>query len=821
MIFYSHSRKNEKEEYEPAKELQEHLESVTKNIKLNVHPHLDFNDFSVSPELLNILGLCHDIGKYTTWFQEYLLLAKHKGEAKKNHAFLSAVFAYNLALHLPSGYKFLPFFLFYCIKHHHGALCPPGKSGTASYLLSQRNNFEKQVKNLFKNSAPEIESLTKKHFPDFQPLRLTELLEYNEKIEKTGRLLQKKKAKIDHYFIILYLFSLLISSDKIDAGEIDPFVPDGLSSDKVNQYLASKKDKLLTDIRTQAKDDIENKLNEIETDKDRLFSLTAPTGIGKTLSVINFVLKLKEKIHKLQGYHPQIIYCLPFINIIEQTHKILSDLFEKEKILTHHQYTDIWSMVQEQKGKDEEFSLARKLLEVEDWQKDIILTTFVQFFHSIITNQNRMLKKFYRIAGSIIVLDEIQNVQAEYWPLIGAVLYHLSEFLNCRIILMTATQPLIFEAANREIFEQERIKCRPLLNQKQTEYYFSQFDRTRIISLADKKNPLKNAEEFYNIFSERWDDGKSCLIVVNTIKRSTEVFEKLKKENASPHLYYLSTNIVPVHRKYIIRKIRRLLKEGEKVILVSTQSIEAGVDLDFDMGFRDIGPLDSIIQVAGRINRNNRNGFQNAPLYIVNFKQDAERIYGKIIIRTTREILSTGKAGFSENEYLSLINQYYSLISHEDRSSFENSRLLYNAMKQLRFTHDEEDDGKAVEDFQLIEDTKKAHYADVFVVITKNASRILNIYMNEYLVSNNFKEKKELYLKIKSAFNQYKISVPRQIIRKLDDHSNGIRELIPNKLYYISEDYIGKEDEGSKIVLYDYCTTGFCRKVIESETLIF
>jgi len=251
-------------------------------------------------------------------------------------------------------------------------------------------------------------------------------------------------------------------------------------------------------------------------------------------------------------------------------------------------------MAEKESVGDDEVQLSKKLLEIEDWQADVVLTTFVQFFHSVISNRNRMLKKFHRIAGSIIILDEVQNIKAEYWPLIGTVLYHLSEFLNCRMILMTATQPLIFETANR-VFEhnqQKQIEFRPLLNSEETGFYFEQFERTKLVSLIDKENPLENADDFYALFCEKWDPSKSCLIVVNTIKRSLDIFERLSEEETISDIYYLSTNIVPVHRKYVIRKIKRLLDEDRKVILVSTQSVEAGVDLDFDMGFRDVGPLD-------------------------------------------------------------------------------------------------------------------------------------------------------------------------------------------------------------------------------------
>ncbi len=822
MEFYSHSRKNDDGSVSPTKKLVQHLEGVFENITLNLHPYVHFTDFQIPSDLPKLLGLFHDIGKYTTYFQNYLLHEKFKNELKKTHSLLSAVFAFNFMTSIADPPdKRLSFIVHHCIKRHHGSLSSPLKSSDKSRQLSEQNNLKIQAENLLKNAKAEIEKFIQSHFPECQTYSLAEhFFEYNEKkIRKIANRLQRKSPKADHYFLMVYLFSLLISSDKIDAGEANRFSPSPIAPNLVDEYLSHKKNRLLTDIRTRAKDEIEGKVSEIDIKKDRLFTITAPTGIGKTLSVMNFALRLKQRISIAQKYEPQIIYCLPFINIIEQTYKVFHDLFRGEEIvlLKHHQYTDIWGMAEKDRTDDEEVLMSKKLLEVEDWQADVVLTTFVQFFHSVISNKNRMLKKFHRIAGSIIILDEVQNIKAEYWPLIGAVLYHLSEFLNCRIILMTATQPLIFETANK-VFDQMQIAFRPLMESGEMEFYFNQFERTKLVSLIDKENPLEDADAFYDLFCEKWDDSKSCLIVVNTIRRSLDIFNTLHEEEADADIYYLSTNIVPVHRKCVIRKVKRLLDKGEKVILVSTQSVEAGVDLDFDMGFRDVGPLDSIIQVAGRINRNNRDGFRHSPLYIVNFEGDAQRIYGRITINTSLEIFDSGEKCFSENEYLQLIGKYYDLITNEDRSSFKHSEELYKAVRTLRFARDDDDEELAVEDFRLIDDAR-GNYADVFVPLTKYAADTLAIYENDYLPCDEIRERREIYLKIKSAFNHYKLSAPLPVIQRLYHNSNGVRELTEKKLYVVERDYIGNSD-GDEPFLYDY-ETGFCRKEIASETLIF
>ena len=824
MVFYSHSQEDINGKIKPTKKLEKHLIEVANNIESNFHAIINFDRYSITPSFLKVLGLFHDLGKFTTFFQDYLLSRKVVNASLKQHSQISAVFAYNYLQEQFPEENLLSFIVYYCIKHHHGNLANPNKKPNRSHQESIRHSLIAQKKDILCYSSTEIKRIIKDGFNDLHCFQgIDNYFKFNEdKITKTANRIQNRAAGIENYFITLYLFSLLISSDKIDAGDVNKFKPQTIRTDIVDRYILNLTVKKLNNIRAKAKSDIEYKLDEIDIKNDKLFTITAPTGIGKTLSVINFAIKLKDKIRRTQHYNPQIIYCLPFINIIEQTYKVFSQLFRDESIslLQHHQYTDICALYDKKESEDEEKELSKKLLEVEDWQADIILTTFVQFFHSVITNKNKLLKKFHRFAGSIIILDEIQNIKAEYWPLIGATLFHLSHFLNCRIVLMTATQPLIFKTADDEIFnKQDEVKYKKLLNEKETKYLFNQFNRTKIISLIDAEKPIKTDDDFYKLFSSKWDKAKSCLIVVNTIKRSLAIFDKLTEELNSNRIFYLSTNIIPLHRKYIIRKIKSLLEKNEKVILVSTQSIEAGVDLDFDMGLRDIGPLDSIIQVAGRINRNDREGFQDSPLYLLNFIKDAQRVYGRIIIDASLKLLNSDKKYFYEKEYLSLIQQYYDLIVDEDRTSFDESRKLYSAMKKMKFSNDFEGEELSIQDFRLIDDIK-TNYADVFIQITKHAATILERYMNEYLICKDTIKKIKIYLKIKSSFNQYKISVPMKIIESMNNKTIGITELIKNRLYAVRKENIGSYSEKKTNILYNY-STGFCRDEIKDETTIF
>jgi len=202
-------------------------------------------------------------------------------------------------------------------------------------------------------------------------------------------------------------------------------------------------------------------------------------------------------------------------------------------------------------------------------------------------------------------LDEVQAIGYEKLPVVGAALYFLTKFLNSKVILSTATRPFIFELANNLLMEKEQITFTELLPNH--EFYFNQLNRTKLIPLLDK---TFDVEEFVELFKSKYDNSKSALIVCNTINNSLKIFDLIEKYYGEDKVFYLSTNIIPLQKEKVLKNLKDLLDPKNnsdiKPILVSTQVIEAGVDLDFDMAFREISPIDSIIQSAGRVNRNNR-----------------------------------------------------------------------------------------------------------------------------------------------------------------------------------------------------------------------
>jgi CRISPR-associated endonuclease/helicase Cas3 len=588
------------------------------------------------------------------------------------------------------------------------------------------------------------------------------------------------------------MFSLLIESDKLDASNTHLYIPKQIENNSVDERFGKPKIVDITkvgvsnnDIRNFCRAQVVSHLNDNKILDNKIFTLTAPTGIGKTMTALDFALKLKAKIYQEKSINARIIYALPFINIIEQALKEYYQTLPKDvTILGHYQFADVFGDDKESSG-DSEKNYSQKLMALDTWQSDIVITSFVQFFETLIGNRNKLLKKFNHFANSIVILDEVQTLRIEQIPLIGAAIYYLSKFLDARIILMTATKPKIFELAQREILDGEKERVEPFELLTSHKEVFSLFKRTKIIPILNHEFDQENiANDFVNeIFSDKWSRDKSCLIVCNTVNRSIEVFDAisdfLKENDLENPLTYLSTNIIPAHRFERIKQLKDWIYDGKAPILVATQVVEAGVDLDFDMGFRDLGPIDSIVQVAGRINRNNTSGKELSPLYIINF-QDARKIYGAITAAQSIHVLK-GKDEIPENEYLQLVDNYFGQIA--EKNSFARFNKIFESMKMLRYDSDDPENDMPVSKFKIIEDSKTTK--SVFVEFNDTASELRLKYL-EKITGKISKE--EFDKNYKLSFQQHIIALPGYLTGTLEfinEYDTNIlcvnKELISNQ----------------------------------------
>lgn len=766
MKFYSHADMEGK----PQKELKDHLVGVAKDAKDSIE-EIPLKDKKILAEIAYLIGISHDFGKYTSFFQDHLLKKKDWGR-KSHHSFISALFAaWQIQKYLEKNdikkefYSYLPLIGYFVILHHHGDLGsietdiprsqdlknPPMFPHAESNLREKLKTTYEQVENL-----KEIERLRniEKEYSEIGVVDKVEnfLNSWMEILKNLSKLKQGLKRlsndeKIFFPFLTSLLYSVLIDADKRNAGEVTRIERKFLSPDLVDKYRETvfdlKSNKPINLIRNEIYESV-TRLIEKAPLENHLFTVTAPTGSGKTLTAFSAALKLRNRIEKEKGYRPRIIYSLPFITIIEQNYRVIysvlssqiKDFNENETsyLLKHHYLADF-----RYKEGDEEKPIDEALLLTESWQAEIIVTTFIQLLHTIIGFKNSFLKKYHNMAGSIILLDEVQNIPVEYWDLVRKAILFLSKYFGCYFILLTATKPLILN-------EEETLEL-----VENTQKHFKKLNRVII-----KPNVQKaDIDEFIGWFVSNYNTKKSYLVVANTIRSSKEIYQKIRDAGLNNNLFYLSTSIIPKQREEHINTIKKLLKEGTKVIVISTQVIEAGVDLDFDIVVRDIGPIDSIIQVAGRCNR--EYGKDKSEVYVFYLDDFASYVYGKIHPDVSKKLLESGE--ITEEHFPEITNRYFKEI--KPKINDDVSKYIWEAMLELRY-YEKNPPQKyghniLVSEFQLIDE--KGEYVDIFVELDEEAKKIWKTYCNQVHKEKDFLKRHYAYLSIRKEFRNYIISV--------------------------------------------------------------
>lgn len=753
----------------PDKLLIEHLNEVAINCKRFVSERTLFVDNPLKKQALLDLaylsGAFHDLGKATSFFQHYLLSEGHEVKGPKNHALISALFVKEITKEY-LGTTQLSYFekklfthlAFTAVKRHHGRL---KNFEDELYIELKSKELQEQILAFSEEDTEAIIShfrsaLSLKYcFKDFKKYILSKeylndmpeyYLEFSEDEDFAKLTLD---GKMEHYYFHQLLFSVLLLSDKTDVIlDTNPDVEKTcVTLDKVESFRQRKgfnipKNKLDERKNEAFNSSLKNLFKVFSVDK-HIYSITLPTGLGKTITSFAIALEIKRI---LNSSAHRLIITIPFTSIIDQNFEVYSQIVESKNsnvLLKHHHLAE-----PAYKLNDEELTPDKSEFMIETWQSEVVVTTFVQLLNSIFSNDKSLLMKLPNLANSIIILDEVQTVPYEYWQLIKNTFDVLGKNYNCYFILMSATQPLMF-LPGKEITE--IVPC--------YERYFGYFNRTKLIIKI--RNSILFAD-FINDVSVYLSDNrkKDVLIILNTKKHSKQCFEELRNciDRETEDIYYLTTMITPYERKCIIHLIK--LKSGKRKIIVSTQLIEAGVDISVDVVFRAMAPIDAIIQAAGRANRYNEKANQGE-LYlyeIEEMRKATSLVYGADLIQKTKNVLK-GIDTIEEKLYLTLIQDYFKEVRKQSDSHV--SKYLTGICK-LNF----EDVGE----FSLIEERKAESVFLQLNIQAKNVwEKYINIWENPAL---DIFQKKQEFAKIKSTFYDFVISVPVPVNKKSIDFDN-------------------------------------------------
>ena len=669
--FYAHTRQNPDgtarpvDEWEP---LDVHLRNVADQAAAFASA-FDAADWG------RLAGLWHDLGKYSTAFQNYLKGAsgiEAHLEQQPGRVDHSTAGAQHANKHVPGLGRLLAYVI---AGHHAGLADSPG-------------------------APPALEGRLKKVI---EPIDAAprELLEVPAGLSAPNLAIDPQDESRGVFQLALFtrmLFSCLVDADFLATEEfVDPDrshqrpVPhDHLPEmvDALDRRLARFADS--TGDVNECRAEILAACRAASTLPPGLFSLTVPTGGGKTLASLAFALQ-----HAVQHGLDRVIYAIPFTSIIEQTAQVFRDVFQDlgEVVLEHHSNLD---------PEDPQRETRQSRLAAENWDAPLVVTTNVQFFESLFAARTSQCRKLHNIVGSVIILDEVQTLKVELLQPVIALLRELATDYRCTIVLCTATQPAI---ARRPGFDIGLEKVREIIT-----------DPPVLAERMRRVTVHKVGELTDDKLVDRIADETAVLCIVNTRPHAAKLYCSLIETlGESDGVYHLSTLLCGQHRADVINKIHKRLVEGRTCRVVSTQLIEAGVDVDFPVVYRAMAGVDSIAQAAGRCNREGRR--TSGDVYVFESSDVQLRGYLGSTASTARELLPD----FDDLLSPAAVTRYFELHywKHKGTRTWDEPGVMEcfpNPVPRLAF-----DFRSAAERFRMIEETGRS----VFVPYQERGAELI------------------------------------------------------------------------------------------------
>ena len=669
-LFFAHSNSNNNQSQWQL--LKDHLKNTA---KMAHHFGADAN----IAELAYIAGLMHDLGKYSEEFQKRL-----EGGPRVDHSTAGAKELKVLLEGKPQA-DFAQLLAYPILGHHAGLPDYGSETDLEGGTVCAR------LKNCIPNySAYKSElDISTLPFPQCLPIRPLRL-----------PILPKKPPK-DYFGFSLSFLTRMIYSALVDADfqETETYMK-GAKPRGGHDDILTLRDKLDTHLKQfeNPTSDINRKRNEIlhacieqgESEAPGFFSLTVPTGGGKTLASMAFALH-HAAAHDLK----RVIYVIPFTTIIEQNAKVFKDILGEENVLEHHSNFDWEGKKRVDADNCTNSALAKLKLAAENWDIPIVVTTNVQFFESLFANRSSRCRKLHNLAKSVMIFDEAQMLPREYMRPAMAAVWELVTNYGASAVFCTATQPGL------ERFLPEGTQPKELAPSPQALFDFYRRVEVKYLGALTDEDLLA-----------RLQAHGQALCIVNTRKHASGLFGGLQGEGN----YHLSTLMCPAHRRAKLEEIKARLASGQPCRVVSTTVMEAGIDLDFPVGYRALTGLDSINQAAGRVNREMRRGMsemfvfepksefiKRTPSFL---KQTAE--VARMVLREHAE------APISIPAIQAFFGQLYNL---QDPQAFDFKKIMECFDSQEgRFSFE-----KAAQKFQVIDDPTQT----VIIPYNEKAERLI------------------------------------------------------------------------------------------------
>ncbi len=615
--------------------LRDHLEGVASRME-SFDPDPDYLD------LFRITGLLHDFGKYQTSFQKYLREGGRRGSVP--HSAWGAFLALQYKLYEAA----------FAIDGHHKGL--PDKADLkddCDALMNSSDEFRDTGKDLLLND-----------------MKLGE-----DNFIVTPYQIKQSEREL----LIRYIFSALTDADWLDTEEhfkseisTQRKAPDfnaDILIEKLEEEIARKsKEGNINQLRNKVRDFAVSKAQDCIS----FYSMALPTGMGKTLASMSWALR-----HARHNNLKRVIIVLPFISIIDQTAKELKRIFGEEMVLEHHSnFNEDELANNEIASENHSYDDYAKRLATENWDFPIIVTTSVQFLESLFANKPSRCRKVHSVAQSVVIFDEVQTLPKELVLSTLSMLRNVQKIMGTSFLFCTATLPAF---GKTDKFNGIENIVSLVENPKEV------FDATKRI----KYSPINHYQpvtisELANLVLEK---EISSLNIFNTKKQTFLFYDEIRYK-AGFRAFHLSTGMYPVHRKRVIDNIRECLKNKENIVVASTQLIEAGVDFDFPCVYREIAPLESIIQSAGRCNREGKM-LNPGEVYIFSLKERPRPMKQYYSLADFANTLYNGKEEllFEHDFFSEYYRKAFQLFIPEDKYNIEKNRQDFNYKKVAESYH--------------------------------------------------------------------------------------------------------------------------------------
>jgi CRISPR-associated endonuclease/helicase Cas3 len=585
-----------------------------------------------------LVGLLHDLGKYSDEFQQYLRssvgieeqdgdnqhIGFRKAKGKVDH---SSAGAQRLWRGLRDGSptdRVVGEILALCIASHHSGLIDCVDASGAD-LLSRRIAKPEELSHGEEAWAKADASVRQRYNELITSDRLK--TEVRDLISDLGRTDQSKTAR---YFklglLVRFLLSCLLDADRINTADFDrPWLGESrlkgqyeswqVLLDRLELHLSRFVDDTQID---QLRRDVSAHCLAASERKPGIFTLTVPTGGGKTLASLRFALH-----HAARHQMERVIYVIPYTSIIDQNAEQVRQILEPETcevatgsiVLEHHSNL-----------LPERHSWRNKLL-TENWDAPVVFTTMVQLLDALFGGGTRGARRMHQLAKSIVIFDEIQTLPIKCVHLFNNAMNFLVDHCGSTVLLCTATQPILHEVNERKgaIRLSQQSELMPDVS--------ALFQTLSRVQVLDRRKPgVWTNAEVAQLAVKETSSSRTCLVVVNTKSAAQALYFLCRDQLPPKSIFHLSTNMCAAHRKECLRKIKELIAPecGSQVLCISTQLIEAGVDLDFGSAIRFVAGLDSIAQASGRCNRHGHRAL--GKVHIVNPEEDKSEMISDIRI---------------------------------------------------------------------------------------------------------------------------------------------------------------------------------------------